>query len=65
MAPPTRQEIALNDYPILREKLGPDGLAELRRLIAEEIARRPERLQPPPAQPGTVPGPDEDLRPRS
>ena len=56
----------MNDYPILREKLEPDGLAELRRLIAEEIARRPERLQPPsPAQPGTVPGPDEDLRPRS
>jgi hypothetical protein len=56
----------LNDYPILGEKLGPDGLAELRRLIAEEIARRPDRLQPPPpAQPGTVPGPDEDLRRRS
>jgi hypothetical protein len=56
----------LNDYPILGEKLGPEGLAELRRLIAEEIARRPDRLQPPPpAQPGTVPGPDEDLRPRS
>lgn len=56
----------MNDDPILREKLGPDGLAELRRLIADEIARRPERLQPPPpAQPGTMPGPDEDLRPRS
>ena len=56
----------MNDYPILSEKLGPDGLEELRRLIADEIARRPARQEPPPpARPGTVPGPDEDLRPRS
>jgi hypothetical protein len=56
----------MNDYPILRKELGPDGLAELRQLIAEEIARRPARLQPErPARPGTAPGPDEDLRPRS
>lgn len=55
------------EYPILRDKLGPDGLEELRRLIAEEVARRggggsrPE----PPARPSTIPGPDEDLRPRA
>jgi hypothetical protein len=56
----------MNDYPILREKLGLDGLEELRRLIDEEIARRPTRQEPPPpARPGTGPGPDEDLRPRS
>jgi hypothetical protein len=59
-------ETDMNDYQILRDKLGPDGLEELRRLIVEEIARRPARQQPPPpVQPGTVPGPDEDLRPRS
>ena len=56
----------MSEYQILREKLGPDGLEELRRLIADEIARRLARLPPPPpARPGTVPGPDEDLRPRS
>jgi hypothetical protein len=55
------------DYPKLLEKLGPDGLEELRRLIAEEIAKRPIRDSPPPttpSRPGTIPGPDEDLRPR-
>ena len=61
-----RTETDVNDYEILREKLGPDGLEELRRLIGDEIARRPARQEPPPpARPGTVPGPDEDLRPRS
>ena len=56
------------DYPTLLEKLGPDGLDELRRLVAEEVAKRPDRRLPPstvPASPGTTPGPDEDLRPRS
>jgi hypothetical protein len=56
------------DYPKLIEKLGPDGLEELRRLIADEIGRRMERGVPPttlPQAPGTMPGPDEDLRPRS
>jgi hypothetical protein len=55
------------DYPKLLEKLGPDGLDELRRLIAEEGAKRPVRQEPPPrlpSRPGTIPGPDEDLRPR-
>ena len=51
------------DYPTLLDKLGPDGLAELRRLIAEEVARRPTRELPPSLP--NVPGPDEDLRPRS
>ena len=58
-------EIDVNDYPILREKLGPDGFDELRRLISEEIARRPAPPPQPPSGPRTVPGPDEDLRPRS
>ena len=56
------------DYPKLLEKLGPDGLDELRRLIAEEVARRADRGLPPPtlpAGPGRVPGPDEDIRPRA
>jgi hypothetical protein len=55
------------DYPKLLEKLGPDGLDELRRLIAEEVARRPDRRAPPsplPTDPKTTPGPDDDLRPR-
>jgi hypothetical protein len=58
----------MRDYPKLLEKLGPDGLEELRRLIAEEVARRPDRRVPPathPVAPDTTPGPDEDLRPRS
>ncbi len=61
----SRMETAMIDYPILREKLGPDGLEELRRLIADELARQP-RLEPPtpPTRP-TIPGPDEDIRPRS
>ena len=57
------------DYPKLIEKLGADGVDELRRLIAEEIAKRGERRDAPPttlpSRPGTMPGPDEDLRPRS
>jgi hypothetical protein len=54
------------DYPILREKLGPDGLEELRRLIADEVARRAGPQAPPSTPPGrSVPGPDEDLRPRA
>ncbi|MFL5727382.1 MAG: hypothetical protein ACJ77F_13690 [Chloroflexota bacterium] len=56
------------DYPKLLEKLGADGLDELRRLIAEEIAKRPDRRVPSPSlpiDPDTTPGPDEDLRPRS
>lgn len=54
----------MTDFPILREKLGPDGLEELRRLIAAELARRP-RLEPElPSRP-TIPGPDEDIRPRA
>ncbi|HET7029312.1 MAG TPA: hypothetical protein VFI34_02285 [Candidatus Limnocylindrales bacterium] len=56
------------DYPTLVAKLGPDGLEELRRLIADELAKRADRRDPPPAlpsRPGTMPGPDEDLRPRS
>jgi hypothetical protein len=57
------------DYPKLLEKLGPDGLDELRRLIAEEVARRPDRRagappSPLPTDPKTTPGPDDDLRPR-
>jgi hypothetical protein len=54
------------DYPKLVEKLGPDGLEELRRLVADEIAKRGDRRDGPtvPAMP-TIPGPDEDLRPRS
>lgn len=58
----------MTDFPILREKLGPDGLDELRRLIADEVARRSIRPPEPPmipSRPGTMPGPDEDLRPRS
>jgi hypothetical protein len=51
------------DYPVLREKLGPEGLEELRRMIADELARRPSQ-QPGPTRPG-IPGPDEDIRPRS
>jgi DNA-binding MurR/RpiR family transcriptional regulator len=58
-------EIDMNDYPILREKLGLDGFDELRRLISEEIARRPAPQPQTPESPRTVPGPDEDLRPRS
>jgi hypothetical protein len=55
----------MTDYPKLLDKLGSDGLDELRRLIAEEVARRSVREPPtlPPSR--TVPGPDEDLRPRS
>ena len=56
------------DYPTLVAKLGPDGLEELRRLIADELAKRADRRDPSPAlpsRPGTMPGPDEDLRPRS
>ena len=55
------------DYPKLVEKLGPDGLEELRRLIADEIAKRGDRREAPPTVPAipTIPGPDEDLRPRS
>jgi hypothetical protein len=51
------------EFPTLLEKLGRDGLDELRRLIADEIARRPTH-QPPPNRTNS-PGPDEDLRPRS
>jgi DNA-binding MurR/RpiR family transcriptional regulator len=55
----------MSDYPTLLEKLGADGLAELRRLIADELARRPKLTPAPaPARP-SIPGPDEDLRPRS
>ncbi len=55
------------DYPKLLEKLGSDGLDELRRLIADEIAKRPDRRDLPPSLPNrpTTPGPDEDIRPRS
>ncbi len=54
------------DFPTLLEKLGPAGLEELRRLISEELARRPDQRPPlPPAPMRDVPGPDEDLRPRS
>jgi hypothetical protein len=55
------------DYPKLVEKLGPEGLEELRRLIADEIAKRGDRREAPPTVPAmpTIPGPDEDLRPRS
>ena len=56
------------EYPKLLEKLGPDGLDELRRLIADEVAKRGERRDAPPTVPhlpGSVPGPDEDIRPRS
>ena len=56
------------EYPRLLDKLGPDGLEELRRLISEEVAKRPDRRIPPaihPVAPNPTPGPDEDLRPRS
>jgi hypothetical protein len=56
------------DYPKLLEKLGPDGLEELRRLIADEVAKRPDRRLPPPSLPDaprTTPGPDDDIRPRA
>ena len=55
------------DYPKLLEKLGADGLDELRRLIADEVGKRPDRHLPPATQPvrPDTPGPDEDLRPRS
>jgi hypothetical protein len=56
------------DYPKLLEKLGPDGLEELRRLIAEEVAKRNEPGVPPathPLGPDSTPGPDDDLRPRA
>ena len=60
---------AVPDYPKLLERLGRDGLDELRRLIADEIAKRGARRDTPPTtlpnRPGTMPGPDEDLRPRS
>jgi hypothetical protein len=52
------------DLPILLEKLGADGVDEIRRLIADEVARRLRAATPPPTRPST-PGPDEDLRPRS
>ena len=52
-------------YPILNEKLGPDGVAELRRLVAEEIARRAGSRPPTPPTLPSIPGPDEDIRPRS
>jgi hypothetical protein len=58
----------VSEYPKLLEKLGADGLEELRRLIADEIAKRSERHEAPPTVPhlpGTIPGPDEDIRPRS
>lgn len=55
----------MTDYPKLLEKIGPDGLDELRRLIADEIARRPTLEPPPTPKPGSIPGPDEDLRPRA
>ena len=55
----------MTDYPKLLEKLGPDGLEELRRLVAEEVARRPGFQPPPASKPGSMPGPDEDLRPRA
>ena len=58
----------MTDYPKLLEKLGADGLEELRRLIADEVAKRGGRRDEPPtlpSRPGTMPGPDEDLRPRS
>jgi hypothetical protein len=61
-------ETPMHEYPKLLEKLGPDGLEELRRLVAEEVAKRPDRRAPPPTlpiDPGTTPGPDDDLRPRS
>jgi hypothetical protein len=61
-------ETLMPDYPKLLEKLGIDGLEELRRPIAEELAKRPDRRVPPtthPVGPGTTPGPDDDLRPRS
>jgi hypothetical protein len=56
------------EYRKLLEKLGQDGLDELRRLIADEVARRADRRDPPttlPSRPGTMPGADEDIRPRS
>ena len=61
-------EVPMPDYPMLLEKLGPEGLDELRRLVADEVAKRAGRQDPPttmPSRPGTMPGPDEDLRPRS
>jgi hypothetical protein len=55
----------MSDYPTLLEKLGADGLAELRRLIADELARQLKVApRPTPTRP-SIPGPDEDLRPRS
>lgn len=54
----------MTDYPRLLEKLGPDGLDELRRLIADEMSRRGRPETPPPPR-RDVPGPDEDIRPRS
>jgi hypothetical protein len=62
------RERLMADYPKLLEKLGPDGLEELRRLIAEEVAKRRDRRVPPathPLGPESTPGPDDDLRPRS
>jgi hypothetical protein len=58
----------MTEYPKLLEKLGADGLEELRGLIADEVAKRSDRRVPSPtvpAAPGTTPGPDDDLRPRS
>ena len=55
----------MTEYPTLIEKLGPDGLDELRRLIADEIGRRPTLRPGPDKKPGSMPGPDEDLRPRA
>jgi hypothetical protein len=55
----------MSEFPKLLEKLGADGVEELRQLVAEEVARRADRQPTPPAptRPG-IPGPDEDLRPR-
>lgn len=54
----------MTDYRVLLEKLGTEGLEELRRLIADELARRPSVQPPPGPKRPSIPGPDEDLRPR-
>ena len=53
------------DLPILLEKLGAEGVDELRRLIADEVARRLGSVPPPAPTTPAIPGPDEDIRPRS